>query len=144
MLWPDLDSTEPVERAEDWGQYTRPLPVRRCVSYAPYGALAVRAMPYPGPAGARVDAAPRFIAKREPPLGTAGLFVPGRDSLRSLRWPMIGGRTAEVSRTQRQRRNFAIFRSERWKVVFGKGRWPRNIVPARLCRNQVSTESPTL
>src|SRR5438477_901510 len=27
---------------------------------------------------------------------------------------------------------------------FGEGRWPRNIVPARLCRNQVSTESPTL
>ena len=53
MLWPDLDSTEPVERAEDWGQYTRPLPVRRCVSYAPYGALAVRAMPYPGPAASR-------------------------------------------------------------------------------------------
>src|SRR2546430_7798101 len=27
---------------------------------------------------------------------------------------------------------------------FGEGRWPRNIVPARLCRNQVATESPTL
>src|SRR5437762_320898 len=39
----DLDS----ERAEHWGQYTRPLPVRRRLSYALAGALAAWAMPNP-------------------------------------------------------------------------------------------------
>jgi hypothetical protein len=39
-------------------------------------------------------------------------------------WPMIAGRTADVSRTLRHRRNFAIFRSECWKVVLGKANGP--------------------
>ena len=37
---------------------------------------------------------------------------------------MIGGRTAEVWRTQRHRRNFAIFPSECRKVVLGKANGP--------------------
>ena len=78
MLWPDLDSTEPVERAEDWGQYTRPLPVRRCVSYAPYGALAVRAMPYPGPAASR-GVKPRGRRAR----GSPGM-PPSNDTIREI------------------------------------------------------------
>src|SRR5205814_4160185 len=46
----DLDSAIPVERAEHWRrQYTRPLPVRRCLCYALAGALAVWASPTRAP-----------------------------------------------------------------------------------------------